>query len=190
VSKYDPLRRHLQSQNGLKISMTFREIEAIIGVPLPASAFAHRAWWANSFLHPQAGSWLYVGWSVSKVNIKKRAITFDRFLQFTIGKAKYKGKEISLEISFSDEEVAIILSGPDVVATATYPWSNIIQRWIDANPDLFASRPNEPTYNAIVEMLVKLGYHIANYEKVKPRSKTKHRESAIEVADDDNLLWI
>jgi hypothetical protein len=46
MAKYDPLREHLRSETRSEFTMSFREIETIIGAALPGGA--HRAlWWAN-----------------------------------------------------------------------------------------------------------------------------------------------
>lgn len=48
MSKYDPLNRFLSQQSTDRITLTFSEIEAILGFTLPASAHRHTAWWSNS----------------------------------------------------------------------------------------------------------------------------------------------
>ena len=48
MSKYDPLNRVLSQQSTDRITLTFSEIEAILGFTLPASAHRHTAWWSNS----------------------------------------------------------------------------------------------------------------------------------------------
>ena len=50
VSKYDALNRDLISKANAgerNVSMTFSEIERILGDPLPASARKYRPWWGN-----------------------------------------------------------------------------------------------------------------------------------------------
>ena len=42
--KYHPLTRYLAAQPGDRVTLTLAEIEAIIGVPLPAGA-RQRHWW-------------------------------------------------------------------------------------------------------------------------------------------------
>jgi CBS domain-containing protein len=80
-SKYAALADWLQSQPGAKdeVRLTFEEIEQIIGGSLPASAYEHRAWWANdSQGHPHSQLWLEVGWRAGYRNIAGRIITFVR----------------------------------------------------------------------------------------------------------------
>lgn len=47
MSKYTPLADYLRNQITRRLSLTFRQIEGILGRPLPSSAYKHRPWWAN-----------------------------------------------------------------------------------------------------------------------------------------------
>ena len=47
VSKYDPLYQHLSKQKAPTVTMTFTEIEAILGSKLPPSARKYAQWWEN-----------------------------------------------------------------------------------------------------------------------------------------------
>ena len=75
-SKYYPLYEYLlgQPDSGL-IELSFAEVEAILGKPLPASAKSTRAWWANSAsAHAQA--WQEAGWLVDAVDFEGEAVVF------------------------------------------------------------------------------------------------------------------
>lgn len=76
-SRYDPLRWYLAERTGSVIRLEFREIERIIGEPLPPSAWKYRAWWANekSGSHVHARSWLDAGRTV-KVDLKGQTADF------------------------------------------------------------------------------------------------------------------
>lgn len=72
-TKYEPLQSHLRSipSTVQEVSMTFHEIERILGASLPESATAHRAWWSNqknSKIRPQAYAWLSAGFLVDAVS--------------------------------------------------------------------------------------------------------------------------
>jgi len=58
------------------ITLSFQHIEEILGFSLPASAYQHRPWWANSG-HSQAYAWGRVGWKVQSVILGKN-ITFEK----------------------------------------------------------------------------------------------------------------
>ncbi|PTW62961.1 hypothetical protein C8N35_1011010 [Breoghania corrubedonensis] len=79
MAKYDPLKLHLAGLQDFEWTAGFDEIERILGSALPASATAHRTWWANSgglLVHQQA--WLTAGWRVRQVDISRRNVTFQR----------------------------------------------------------------------------------------------------------------
>jgi len=79
VSKYDPLRIFLEQQNKPYIRLSFKDVERIIGSKLPASAYIHRAWWANDRTHTHArNGWLAAGYKVRYVNLKKGIVEFIR----------------------------------------------------------------------------------------------------------------
>lgn len=48
MGKYDPLGTYLARRTEAEVPMTFRQIEALIGAPLPPAATRHRAWWSNN----------------------------------------------------------------------------------------------------------------------------------------------
>ena len=65
MSRYDPLRDYLQSQRASFITLSFRDIEDLIGGPLPASAMRPQ-WWANvkdpNTTHVQRHAWGNAGY--------------------------------------------------------------------------------------------------------------------------------
>jgi hypothetical protein len=84
-TKYEPLEVYLQNQprSTSEVSLSFRELEAIIGASLPASARTYQAWWANQAdvtNRPQAKAWLSVGFVVDGVQFVSGggSVTFRR----------------------------------------------------------------------------------------------------------------
>src|SRR5579859_84205 len=80
-SRYTPLSDYLQtrppSQDG--VLLHFAEVEQLMGDRLPASARAHRTWWANAASsHTQARSWLEVGWQVANIDMTEETVVFAR----------------------------------------------------------------------------------------------------------------
>ncbi len=63
MSKYDPLRDHLIGQRHYEFELTFKEIEGILGFPLPVSADRPQ-WWANQVApgRPQREAWRSAGY--------------------------------------------------------------------------------------------------------------------------------
>ena len=76
--KYRLLTDYLYKCKDDKVRLTFDEIEKILGFKPPASAYAHRAFWANAKSHPIALSWMSVGYETVEVNIPEHYIVFER----------------------------------------------------------------------------------------------------------------
>jgi hypothetical protein len=74
---YDALGQHLAGASA-PVTLSFAEIERVIGRPLPASARKHRPWWANDASHSHARAWLGAGWRVIGVDLNAGRITFGR----------------------------------------------------------------------------------------------------------------
>jgi len=75
---YAPLAAYLKAQKVFVTSLTFQQIERILGKGLPSSAFDYRAWWANDPAKPQSAAWLDEGWRTVAVNMNERRLTFVR----------------------------------------------------------------------------------------------------------------
>lgn len=79
--RYALLSLYLQNQppGQERITLSFSQIEEIIGTNLPASARRHRAWWANDAeSHTHSRQWLEVGWRAVQVNMATEQVTFVR----------------------------------------------------------------------------------------------------------------
>ncbi|MBW4436668.1 MAG: DUF4268 domain-containing protein [Pleurocapsa minor GSE-CHR-MK-17-07R] len=80
-SRYFPLGQFLSSitQDTASISVTFEQIDAILGFSLPKSALEHRSWWANDYTsHVQSQQWLNADWKVSHVDFNLQKVEFSR----------------------------------------------------------------------------------------------------------------
>ncbi len=83
MSKYDPLGEFLRQMPSdiQEKTLSFRQVETILGFELPPSARRHRAWWANPSSprdHPYAQVWLSAGWKVDAVDQQKEWVRFQR----------------------------------------------------------------------------------------------------------------
>jgi hypothetical protein len=77
--KYEPLRQWLASESSRgEITMSFADIERLIGGALPSSAHQHRAWWGNNGSSVQAAAWMSAGWLVDAVDQRARRVRFRR----------------------------------------------------------------------------------------------------------------
>ena len=78
MSKYAALASRLSSLKADLWVANFDEIEAILGFPLPRSAYAYPAWWANQNTpgHSQNFGWKSVGWKTEGLDLNRRRVTF------------------------------------------------------------------------------------------------------------------
>ena len=79
MPKYDRLGRHLSGlDRSQKHTLTFDQIESLLGFALPRSAKSYQAWWANqkNGRHVQANSWLDEGWVTEDLSLAERRVTF------------------------------------------------------------------------------------------------------------------
>jgi hypothetical protein len=77
-SKYEPLKKHLTASNTTVVSMTFADVEEILGTStsLPPASRAHQAWWANGG-HRHSEAWTSTGRKAS-VDLRAQTVKFVR----------------------------------------------------------------------------------------------------------------
>ena len=77
MSKYDPLRRYLESAGTDLVPMSFAQIEEVLGFKLPPSARKHRPWWSNSTTNGvMTEQWLAAGYKSEGVDMAGERLTF------------------------------------------------------------------------------------------------------------------
>ena len=77
MAKYDPLRDWLRGQeHRSEVTLSFEDVERLVGGALPASAHVHRAWWGNNESSVQASAWMSAGWLVDRVDERARRVRF------------------------------------------------------------------------------------------------------------------
>lgn len=80
--KYAPLSSYLASlpESQTEATLTFGQIEAILGARLPPSARSYQAWWANQRQgsHVEAAAWLDAGWEVDGLNLSAEQVRLTR----------------------------------------------------------------------------------------------------------------
>ncbi len=66
TSKYYPLELFLKCVAGAPkhVTLSFQQIDLILRLALPTSAFINRIWWGNDRSHVQAKSWMNAGFEV------------------------------------------------------------------------------------------------------------------------------
>jgi hypothetical protein len=80
MSKYSKLTEHLVSWDSDDLTVSFEELEKILGFPLPRSAYSYPAWWANQAGegHSQSSAWQSVGWRTGELDIANERVSFSR----------------------------------------------------------------------------------------------------------------
>jgi hypothetical protein len=78
VSKYRALTLHLATLNEDSWVAKFQEIEAVLGFPLPRSAYSYPAWWSNQTGdgHIQSQAWRLAGWRTGELDLAKQQVSF------------------------------------------------------------------------------------------------------------------
>ena len=79
-SRYQRLADYLTEQSADEVTLSFAEIEALVGAALPTSAYL-RDWWRNKGVHRGASrSWRAAGWEVATFTRRagERWVTFRR----------------------------------------------------------------------------------------------------------------
>jgi hypothetical protein len=93
VSKYENLTVHLveATPGESPLTLTFKQIEKIIGSQLPDSARRYQAWWANQSGkgHSQAYSWACAGWRTSDLDLENETVTF-RYVAEEMARANFE----------------------------------------------------------------------------------------------------
>jgi plasmid stability protein len=95
-NKYAPLTRFLRQQEAPRVTMTFHEVEEVLGFSLPASAWKYPAWWSNAAAgQSQVKSWRDAGWETRDLDLRGRKVTFVRVAGEPVAPAgkKESGKE-------------------------------------------------------------------------------------------------
>jgi hypothetical protein len=79
MGKYEPLAKFLRDQRTSEVSLTFADIERIVGTKLPPKAQHHRAWWSNNpNNNVMTKVWLAAGFRSEQVDLEGRRLTFRR----------------------------------------------------------------------------------------------------------------
>ena len=83
MGKYDALSDYLLRKDTNSVTLSFEEIEKIIGDELPQSAHRYVQWWSNneSVKTRQCKAWLSVGYKTTDLGsiIEKQTVTFEKY---------------------------------------------------------------------------------------------------------------
>lgn len=68
MSKYQPLWEHIQTIDAEKLSLSYGEIQSILGLPIDHSFLTYKK------------ELLAYGWNVKKISMKEQTVLFERSL--------------------------------------------------------------------------------------------------------------
>jgi uncharacterized HhH-GPD family protein len=77
-ASYGRIGEMLDESNEESVTVSFAEVEDILGRPLPASARKYPSWWGNTDHSPQGRGWLAFGWRVGRIRMVNEEVRFDR----------------------------------------------------------------------------------------------------------------
>ncbi|MFT3894740.1 MAG: hypothetical protein QM730_24180 [Anaerolineales bacterium] len=82
AGKYKPFEIFLSELPGStkEITLTFVEIERIVGSKLPASAYEDRRWWNHETEanHVSKRAWATAGWKIASLDVHAQRVKFIR----------------------------------------------------------------------------------------------------------------
>lgn len=97
MGKYDPLTRYLAGRQTAEVPMTFKEIERVLGVTLPASK-QYPAWWSNNpSNNVMTKAWLQAGFQTERVDIGSERLVFRRVRGITPAPSRESSRPNILE---------------------------------------------------------------------------------------------
>ncbi len=80
--KYFPLEQYLRNvpENQKVMTLSFEQIEKIIGGKLPASAYDYPQWWehATEGNHRNTRAWTNAGWKIEDLNLEQKRVKLVR----------------------------------------------------------------------------------------------------------------
>jgi len=110
MSRYQPLADFLAGKKAIEWEASFAEIEERLGFPLPPSAYAYPAWWANQTGpgHSQTKGWRSVGWKTADLDLKRRRVRFEREIRVAHERATTPADEQEMLARRAEELTGIV----------------------------------------------------------------------------------
>jgi len=76
ASTYDPLQKFLMAGHDSTITLSFDQVEIVLGRQLPPSAYNHTLWWLNDdSSHQHCQSWNRAGYD-ARPDLRNKRVTF------------------------------------------------------------------------------------------------------------------
>ncbi len=97
-NKFANLHRYFSELNEDELTMTFKEMENIIGENLSKSAYQYPAYWYDSKTHMLPKSWIENGYKMEGLSLKEQKVTFRKISVNTINKNTYIEKSNTINV--------------------------------------------------------------------------------------------
>jgi hypothetical protein len=82
AGKYTPLETYLRElpESQREVTLRFEQIESILSVQLPESAYESRAWWDHEKEgnHVKTRAWANAGWKIESLDVNEKWVKFVR----------------------------------------------------------------------------------------------------------------
>ena len=80
MTKYEPIITYLDLCKKKSITLTYNQIEEILGFDLPTSARKYKEWWSNNDKsHSQCSAWGEAGYITTEVLLGE-SVTFEKMM--------------------------------------------------------------------------------------------------------------
>lgn len=132
MSKYEPLRNYLRGRGTQTVPMSFDEIEAVLGFPLPKSQM-YAAWWSNNPTNNvMTNEWLAAGYRTEQVDLERRKLVFRR-------------AEEGVAVKPADAPLSPDVPGGEAIG-GRHPIIGFMKGMITIAPDLDLTAPADPEW--------------------------------------------
>jgi RNA-directed DNA polymerase len=78
-SRFNMLMEHIRKQNKSIITLKFKDIENINGLPLCKTAYKEKSFWYQKGVGKISYCWLHNGYKIKSLNMEKNAVILERF---------------------------------------------------------------------------------------------------------------
>lgn len=159
MSRYAALARYLETVSEDVVTLSFGEIESILGFPLPPSARKHGAWWSNGASN---AAWITVGWKSEGRDMAGQRVTFRRGASTTMSAPKVSSVRPSrAAITFDVSTLTTSDFAENVDVTVRMSWRRLGDITLTETGGLaFPAAPTEP---GLYRLIVRRGSRLQAY---------------------------
>ncbi len=136
------LTEHLRAYDGARLELSFDEVEAIVGSPLPPSARRHQPWWSNSTRW--ARFWLDAGYRASFARVASGRVAFVR--EDSLGERRGKREDGQRPTALPLAVDAVLVGCVATKASAPAPGKDLYQSELFLRRRAYAEASGRPWF--------------------------------------------